>query len=196
MIVQNTSGGIDDWLSQILRQRNQTQTDKTSSAANIVAVPKKAKTEDVIIISGQKPDKNNDKDQSQPKQNNSNLVSEKVKDTENGFRRTQEFENPNGLKFTRIEEITTTTDRSKRIVIQQNDSGSTTALESVVDRQDDGSFRLIQRYTDETGSTSSNVKLNFSPENADILLGRTPNPATDNKNPFQSLRGTQIDLSA
>lgn len=194
MIIQNASGGLDDWLSQILRQRNQLQADKTASTATITAITKKTKTEDVVTFSGKKPDEKNNKNQSQLKQNNSNLVSENIQDTENGFRRTQEFENPNGLKFTRIEEIITTPDRSKRIVIQQNDSGSTTALESIIDRQGDGSFRLIERYTDETGETKTNVKLDFNPESADILLGRAANPQSNN-NPFQTLRGTQVDLN-
>lgn len=122
------------------------------------------------------------------------LVSESVERLENGFRRTQEFENKDGRSFTRIEEFTTTSDRAHRTVIQQNDSGSTTVLEDILDRQDDGQFRLTRRFTDETGETTTDIQFNIKPLDADILLGRAPEPDKSKDNPFQPLRGTEFDI--
>lgn len=122
------------------------------------------------------------------------LVSESVERLENGFRRTQEFENKDGRSFTRIEEFTTTSDRARRTVIQQNDSGSTTVLEDILDRQDDGQFRLTRRFTDETGETTTDIQFNIKPLDADILLGRAPEPDKSKDNPFQPLRGTEFDI--
>jgi len=91
--------------------------------------------------------------------------------------------------------VTTTPDRSKKVVIQQNESGSTTVLENILDRQDDGTFRLTQRYTNEVGETQTNIELNFNPEDANILLGRPPSSTTlRTNNPFQQTRGTEIDV--
>lgn len=122
------------------------------------------------------------------------LVSEKTEKIENGFRRVQEFENKAGKKFTRIEEYTTTDERTKRIVIQQNNSGSTTIAENILDRQEDGYFRLTQRFTDEIGETSTNIEFDVTPNNAGIILGRAPTPEQSNDNPFQQIRGTQFDV--
>ena len=122
------------------------------------------------------------------------LVSESLEKIENGFRRTQEFQTKDGRSFSKIEEFTTTADRSRRTVIQQNSSGSTTVLEDVLDRQDDGSFRLTRRFTDETGQTSTDVQFNIAPLDADILLGREPEIDKAKEKPFQPLRGTELDL--
>lgn len=122
------------------------------------------------------------------------LVSESLEKIENGFRRTQEFQTKDGRSFNKVEEFTTTADRSRRTVIQQNSSGSTTVLEDVLDRQDDGTFRLTRRFTDETGQTSTDVQFNIAPLDADILLGREPEIDKAKEKPFQSLRGTELDL--
>lgn len=122
------------------------------------------------------------------------LLSETVESIENGFRRTQEFENREGNPFTRIEEFTTTGDRARRTVIQQNDSGNTTILEDVLDRQEDGQFRLTRRFTDEAGETTTDIQFNIKPLDADILLGRAPEPDKSKDNPFQPLRGTEFDI--
>lgn len=128
--------------------------------------------------------------------NSTFLVSERVETLENGFRRLQEFESLTGRKFTRIEEVINSDDRSTRTVVQQNESGSTTLLENVFDRQEDGSFRLTQRFTDENGETQNNVRYNAQPDNRDFIVGRTVNPEASESNPFQTLRGTQLDTSA
>lgn len=134
--------------------------------------------------------------QNQNFQRGSRLVSEEVEETEKGVRRIQEFENEEGRKFTRIEEINNGENRSTRTVIQQNDSGSTTLLENVFDRQENGSFRVTQRFTDETGETQTNIQFDVNAPNSDIALGRsTPSPE-QNRNPFESFRGSQLDVSA
>ncbi len=124
------------------------------------------------------------------------LVSERIETLDNGFRKLQEFESLSGRKFTKIEEVINSDDRSTRTIVQQNNSGSTTLLENVFDRQDDGSFRLSQRYTNENGETQSNIQYNVQPDNKDFIMGRSANPSSQENNPFQVLRGTQIDTSA
>lgn len=123
------------------------------------------------------------------------LVSERIETLDNGFRKLQEFESLTGRKFTRIEEVINTDNRSTRTVVQQNNSGNTTLLENVFDRQDDGSFRLTQRYTNENGDTQSNVKYNAQPDNREFIVGRTATSDQSDSNPFQVLRGTQLDKS-
>lgn len=189
MTIQNTSTTVDQLLSQILPSR------KTTGQTNIPSQETARKPgQDIVVLST----RTHGKEQGQNNLNTrqSKLISEDITETENGFRRTQEFENPAGKKFTRVEEINIRNDQSKRIVIQQNSSGSTTALENVIDRQEDGSFRLIQRYTDETGVTKTNVIPDFNPLDADIALGRRPAqiPDAPSHNPFQATRGTQVNL--
>ena len=188
MISNNGTHNLGDVLNQIAQKRPASQqTNEDAKQVPPVAEKYTAKaTQDIVTLST-----NNNKLSAKQ----SNLVSETTQETENGFRRTQEFENANGKTFTRIEEITTSEDRSKRVVIQQNESGSTTALENIVDRQEDGTFRLIQRFTDETGEIKTNVQLNFNPNDADILLGRSSTSFTPTDQPFQSPRGTQVDLT-
>lgn len=126
--------------------------------------------------------------------NSSRLVSETIENIENGFRRIQEFETSKGRKFTRIQEITNTPNRSKRIVIQQNESGNTTILEHILDRQDNGTFRQTQRFTNEVGETDTNIQFNVISDDAKILLGLPPNPEDRKSNPFNSVRGTQYNI--
>lgn len=126
----------------------------------------------------------------------SRLVSQEIQETETGLRRIQEFENGNGGSFTRVEEINNGEDRSTRTVVQQNESGSTTVLENVFDRQDDGSFRLTQRFTDGTGDTQTNIEFGVQPDSREILLGRLPNVDQISDRPFNPIRGSELDLSA
>ncbi len=189
MSIRNSSNSLDNLLSQIARQ-NITQRDASARAAVTPNVINKKLSQDIVSLS-------------QPKLNNEagtqksfTLSSETTDDIENGFRREQEFSKGN-KKFIRIEEVTTTPDRSKKVVIQQNESGSTTVLENILDRQDDGTFRLTQQYTNEVGETQTNIELNFNPQDANILLGRTPSSSsstTSTNNPFQQTRGTEVDL--
>lgn len=124
----------------------------------------------------------------------SRLVSEDIEKIENGFRRTQVFETPRGGEFTRIEEQTNTAQRSKRLVVQQNESGSTTILENILDRQEDGTFRQTQRFTNEVGETSTDIQFNVSVDNASSALGLPASPTQTKSGPFESTRGTQYNV--
>ncbi|MEM6812088.1 MAG: hypothetical protein AAF549_06450 [Pseudomonadota bacterium] len=126
--------------------------------------------------------------------NQSFLISERTENLENGFRRLQEFESLNGRQFTRIEEVIQNEDRSTRTVVQQSNSGNINVIESIFDRQEDGTFRLTQRLTNEAGDTQTNIQFNILPENRDILLGNRPEAGNENRNPIR--RGSSIDLSA
>ncbi|NCO04207.1 MAG: hypothetical protein GW903_08460 [Alphaproteobacteria bacterium] len=120
------------------------------------------------------------------------LIAETTDQLENGYRRTQQFENSERRQFTRIEEFTSQGNRATRSVVEQNASGSTTLLEDVFDRRGDGSFRLTQRFTNEIGETVVNIDPNANPRNADIVLGRAPR--TDSPPANISLRGTELNL--
>jgi len=127
------------------------------------------------------------------------LVAESITPLDNGFRKTQEFEQADGRTFTRTEEVVNQVgvngvlgERTSRLVTQENASGSVTSLEDVFDRQEDGSFRLTQRFTNELGETSVNIDPDATPPNADIILGRAPR--TDTPPAYAPSRGLEIDL--
>jgi len=196
MDVRNDSRALDTLLLQML-QKHQNATAKTPEATAAPALQKAQKQADIsrqdkISLSGDTPDKGN-QNKFSPKA--TRLVSENIQPLDNGFRRLQEYETSEGRHFTRTEEVTTENDRSKRTVIQQSTSGNTSVLENILDRQADGTFRLTQRYTDETGETSTNIKLQVTPDNVDIILGRPPAPEQDDS-PFKISRGTQFDVTA
>lgn len=197
MDVRNTSGALD----RLLLQLTQPQSPKNISGAVAAQIGTSKKPppsgQDVVALSKNATDKDKQSNQNGFGSKQTRLSSEKIDHLENGFRRTQKFESANGRQFTRVEEFTTSNDRSKRIILQQNDSGSTTMLENVLDRQDDGTFRLTQRYTDENGDTKTNIQFNVTPPSRDIILGRVPDPTRPaNDEPFQPSRGTQFDVSA
>lgn len=125
------------------------------------------------------------------------LVAEKVDPTDKGFRRTQTFERPDGRTFTRIEDITVSDRGARRTMIQQNVSGSTTRLEDILERQDDGTFKRTQIFTDESGETSVHVETGYVSQNPFILSGgRTPpGPGFPPPGQHPPTRGTQLDLS-
>ncbi len=197
MDVRNDSRALDTLLLQML-QKHQNAAAKTPEATATLASQKTQKQADIsrqdkVFLSGDKPDGGNS-NKFTPKA--TRLVSENIQPLENGFRRLQEYETSEGRHFTRTEEVTTENDRSKRTVIQQSSSGNTSVLENILDRQADGTFRLTQRYTDETGATSTNIKLKVTPDNVDIILGRPPGPEQDDSSPFKISRGTQFDVTA
>lgn len=164
--------------------------------ANLTALKNRTQNQqrDVVDLSKQN---NQQQNQFARNPNQTFLVNERIENLENGYRKLQEFESLSGRKFTRIEEVITEADRSTRTIVQQNNSGNTTLLESVFDRQEDGSFRLTQRFTDENGETNSNVQYNVLPQDRDFILGNTPQAQKSNsKNPFEILRGTSINVQA
>lgn len=193
MDIRSSTGTLDSLLLQILQTRN-AQTNNAAATQDAPLPKIKARAQDIVILSSSSTDQNNQ--QSNLGKNQTRLVDEDITKLENGFRRTQKFESGEGRQFTRVEEFTTSENRSIRIILQQNNSGSTTVLENIVDRQDDGSFRLTQRFTDENGETNTNIQFNVTPDNKDIILGRTPDPEQQNDKPFPILRGTQFDQNA
>lgn len=123
------------------------------------------------------------------------LIAETVDPIEKGFRKTQTFERQDGRTFTRIEDITVTDRGARRSVLQQNVSGSTTRLEDILERQEDGTFKRTQIFTDEAGETDVHIETGYVSQNPFILSGgRTP-PAPNAPPPAGSQRGTQLDLS-
>lgn len=129
-----------------------------------------------------------------PETNGAQLVSETLEELENGTRRTQVFEKPDGRQFTRIEERTTTPRGSRRNVAQQNPSGNTTLLEELLERTADGKFQRILHFTDETGETSTKIKTGIQPEDLFTLSGGAL--PSHSPGPFESLRGRHLDLEA
>lgn len=122
------------------------------------------------------------------------LISEIVEPVDRGFRRTQTFEREDGRKFTRVEDITVSDKGSRRSVIQQNVSGNIVRLDETLERQDDGTFRRTQRFTDEAGETQVNIQYGYVSNDPFILSGGTSGGriATSRDIP----RGTQLDLTA
>lgn len=120
------------------------------------------------------------------------LISETQDDIENGLRRVRTFEQEDGRKFTRIEEITLTAQSARRTVIQQNPSGGITRYEEVLDRQG-SSFRRTQRFQDESGEVATQITPDYKVTDPFILTGGYT-PAFAQSSPFDANRGTQLDL--
>lgn len=122
------------------------------------------------------------------------LKSETSEELENGgIRRTQLFEREDGRTFTRVEDFALTERGSRRTVFQQNPSGSLTQYEEVLDREPSGNFRRTQRFTDESGETSTQITSGYQVTDAFVLTGG--NARRSEPVPFTPSRGTQLDLS-
>lgn len=124
------------------------------------------------------------------------LVREALEKIEQGFRRTQTFERPDGRTFTRVEEFTAADRNARRTVIQQNASGNTTRFDEVLERQDDGTFRRTQRFTDEAGETSTQIQTGVISADPFILSGGVTGGFERTRSGSLPLRGTQLDLQA
>lgn len=184
MEIKNTFGVIENLFAQ--KSGKTAQGTPPSQNAPPPPPPKTGESKDIVAVS------NNN---AATKLNQvSKLLSDNVEKLENGFRRVQEFETAKGNKFTRIEEVTNGEDRSKRMVIQQNESGSITVSENILDRQVDGSFRQTQRFTDAAGETKTNIELKVSGNNINQILGIASAPNSKAPQPFEALRGTQYDV--
>lgn len=197
MEIRNNSGALDTLLSQIMNGKKTAPTQGVVSSAP--PPPKSAQAinkQDLVSLSRNAVNADGRGQNNFLQKNQTKLSSEKIENLENGFRRVQEFENGQGKKFTRIEEFITSDERSRRTVIQQNESGSTNVIDNVLDRQADGTFRLTQKYTDEIGEVQTNIQYNVTPNDANIILGRPPAPDQQTDNPFRQFRGTQFDVTA
>ncbi len=124
------------------------------------------------------------------------LLADRIETTNQGIRKTQTFETADGRSFTRIEDIVVTDKGARRTVIQQNVSGSITRLEDILERQDNGSFRRTQRFTDESGETLVTIQNEFISTNPFILSGGKVAETSSLKLTPLPLRGTQLDLTA
>jgi hypothetical protein len=122
------------------------------------------------------------------------VVSEKNETIENGLRRTRTFEQDNGRQFTRVEELLATSRGSKKSVVQQNPSGSITRYEEILDRDDSGTFRRTQRFQDEAGEQVTQITYSYNPKDPFSLTSGGA-LSFNAPSPFESARGTQLDLS-
>ena len=109
------------------------------------------------------------------------------------YRRT--FEQENGRQFTRVEELMSTLRGSKKTVLQQNPSGSITRYEEILDREDSGTFRRTQRFQDETGEQVTQITHGYAVKDPFVLTGGSAPLSFNIPSPFESARGTQLDLS-
>ena len=124
------------------------------------------------------------------------LVSEDQEKTGKGFRRFQEFETADGRSFSRHEEFTVTERGSRRLVVQQNASGSTTSLEVVTDKLQDGTFRRTSRFTDETGKTETKIEVDLNAAQiASNITASGPLNAYNAPQSYSDTRGGYVDLS-
>ena len=125
------------------------------------------------------------------------LLNESRADLGNGaYRLTRTFEREDGRTFTKIEEFALTQRGAKKTVIQQNPSGSITQYEEVLDREPSGNFRRTQRFQDASGEISTNITSDYKVSDPFILTGGASLPTYEAPSPFNSSRGTQLDLSA
>lgn len=134
---------------------------------------------------------------SRPVQSGTRLVSEKNEEIGgNGFRRTATFEREDGRRFFRMEELSLTSQGARRTVTQQNPSGSVSVYEEVLDRQGSGTFRRTQRFQDGAGDISTQITEDYTVTDPFVLSGGNAAPSYGAPPPFQTMRGTQLDLHA
>lgn len=112
-----------------------------------------------------------------------------------GYRRTRVFEQEDGRRFSRLEEVSFSQNTARKTVVQQNPSGSITQYEEVLDKQSNGAYRRTQRFTNEAGETSTQITADYSSQDPFILTGGQT-AFSGSTNAFQTFRGTQLDLSA
>jgi hypothetical protein len=130
------------------------------------------------------------------KQAGTKTISDTVDANEDGFfRRTRIFEQEDGRRFSKLEEITFTPNSVRKTVAQQNPSGSISQYEEVLDAQSDGTYRRTQRFTDGTGETSTQITLNYTPRDSFVLSGGQTGFGGVPQS-LQNLRGTRLDLTA
>lgn len=130
-------------------------------------------------------------------QQQTRLIYEAQESMESGQRRTRVFEQADGRRFTRVEEMTQTGNaRAQRVVTQQNPSGGTTRYEEVLDREPSGTFRRIQRFQNEAGEETAQVTPGYKVTDPFVLFGGGPGFQFEAPAPYLASRGTQVDLSA
>lgn len=125
------------------------------------------------------------------------LLDQKQEDlADGGYRLTSTYQKDDGRTFTKVEEFSLTERGSKKTVVQQNPSGSVTRYEEVLDREDSGNFRRTQRFQDSSGEVATQITDDYKVTNPFILTNGQSSSSFSAYSPFNSLRGTQLDLSA
>ncbi len=112
-----------------------------------------------------------------------------------GYRLTRTFLGSDGRSFTKVEEFALTPRGSRKTVVSQNSSGSITQYEEVLDRENSGNFRRTQRFKDASGEVLTTIAYDYKVTDPFVLTGgqsTAPKPAS----PYESFRGTQLDLTA
>lgn len=130
-------------------------------------------------------------------QSGTRLVNETNQDiADGGYRRTRIYEREDGRTFTKIEEFALTERGARKSVIQQNPSGSITRYEEILDRESGGNFRRTQRFQDSSGEVSTNITPGYKVTDPFVLTGGDTPVSYMPASPFESSRGTQLDLTA
>lgn len=125
------------------------------------------------------------------------LVNETNQDiADGGYRRTRTYEREDGRTFTKIEEFALTDRGARKSVIQQNPSGSITRYEEILDREQGGNFRRTQRFQDSSGEVSTNITTGYKVTDPFVLTAGDMPASFIPASPFESPRGTQLDLTA
>lgn len=124
------------------------------------------------------------------------VIAETRQELDNGgYRITRTYQREDGRTFSKLEDFTLTARGSRKTVVQQTPSGAITQYEEVLDREESGSFRRTQRFTDESGEVSTVITPNHTVTNPHILTAGQAQ-GFETTDPFSSFRGTQLDLSA
>lgn len=124
------------------------------------------------------------------------LVNEQRVALDDGYRVARTFEREDGRIFTKLEELSLTDRGARRIIVQQNPSGSPTHYEEVLDRDDSGGFRRTQRFQEPGGEVATSITIDFQVTDPFILTGGSAAPSFAAYSPFAQTRGTQLDLRA
>lgn len=124
------------------------------------------------------------------------LINEQKEETATGQRRTLTFEQSDGRRFTKMEDISLTAAGMRRSVIQQNPSGGITRYDEALEREPSGTFRRTQRFQDAAGETSTIITPNYQVTDPFVLTGGNAPSPTYASSPFEPMRGTQLDMKA
>ncbi len=184
MEIQGNHGFVESSLAQKLLAAPQSRQQGSESTAN---KPQRDPRRDAVSLSVTPTDKQNGR-----------LIRESEEPIENGIRIIQDFVTGDGRSFTRIQDFTQTTKGFQPDVIQQNASGSTTRLQEVLDRQENGFFRRTLHFTDGINTPQTRIENDFVSNDPFILSngqntgGKTPYTP----NPYDPSRGTRLDISA
>jgi hypothetical protein len=184
--VQGTNGFIGGFLARKLQAEPQA---RLPAPAPALDKKRETTTQDTVSFSPSTQDGQTGQRQ---------LLQEREEETQGGVRIVQDFVTGEGRPFTRIQEFSQTPRGFQRDVVQQNPSGSTTRLQEVLDRQENGLFRRTLRFTDINGVEQTRIESDFISTDPFVLSeGQDASGANSYvPNPFDPTRGTRLDVSA